>query len=191
MTPMRLLPLLIVLITSVWLPGCATCRKEIHPMSEEKKYTLEEAHHHFATTLNGRVWELLGKADRSKAEDEIMLYAAYASCYHWLSAGTEVNHQRGEWLIAHVYTVLGLADPAMRHATRCLELTNEFSDLMKDFDRAYAYEGVARASALAGNREEAISYMERAREAGESISNAEDKGIFLGDFDGGDWYGLR
>jgi tetratricopeptide (TPR) repeat protein len=160
-------------------------------MNEAKTYTLEEAHRYFAATVNGEVWDLLQKRERSKSDDELMVYAAYASCYHWLRAGTGVNHQRGEWLIAHVYTELGMVDPALRHAARCLELTNEFANLMKDFDWAYAYEAVARANALAGNRDQALIYIERASVAGQSISNPEDKTIFLGDFDAGDWHGLR
>jgi len=120
-----------------------------------------------------------------------MIYAAYASCYHWLKTGTALHHQRAEWLIAHVCTELGQADAALRHAARCLELTDEFADLMKDFDRAYAFESVARANALAGNREEGLKYIQLAQESGQVISNDEDKNIFLGDFNGGNWHGLR
>lgn len=160
-------------------------------MDEGKTHTLAEAHQHFAKTLNGKVWELLQKPERSKSEDELMIYAAHASCYHWLNAGTGLHHQRAEWLIAHVYTELGIADSALRHASRCLALTNEFADSMKDFDWAYAYEGVARANALAGNRGEALKYMQRAEETGQAISNDEDKSIFLGDLNGGNWHGLR
>lgn len=160
-------------------------------MDEVKRYTLEEAHQHFAKTVNGKVWELLQKPERSNSEDELMIHAVHASCYHWLNAGTGLHHQRAEWLIAHVYTELGVVDSALRHALRCLELTKEFADLMKDFDRAYAYEGVARANALAGDRDEALKYIHRADETGRGISNDEDKSIFLSDFNGGNWHGLR
>ncbi len=160
-------------------------------MNEAKTYTLEEAHQHFAKTLNGKVWNLLQKPERSKSEDELMIYAAHASCYHWLNAGTGLHHQRAEWLIAHVYTELGIADSALRRASRCLELTSEFADSMKDFDRAYACEGLARANALAGNRDEALKYIQRAEETGQAISNDEDKSIFFGDFNSGNWHGLR
>ena len=54
-------------------------------------YTLDEAELAFARTLNGRVWELLEKTDRSKSEAEEMVHAAHASCYHWLQSGSEVN----------------------------------------------------------------------------------------------------
>ena len=160
-------------------------------MDDAQKYTLEEAHQHFAKSLNGKVWDLLQKPDRTRSDDELMAYAAHASGYHWLMAGTGVHHQRAEWLIAHVYTELGLVDSALRHANRCLELTKEYGELMKDFDQAYAYEGVARADALAGNREAALKYIKLAEESGQGISNPEDKNIFTGDFNGGNWHGLR
>ena len=160
-------------------------------MTQSETYSLEEAHQHFARALNGQVWGLLQKPERARSEDELMVYAAHASGYHWLQVGTGLHHQRAEWLIAHVYTVLGLAGAALRHAARCLELTNEFADLMQDFDWAYAYEGLARAHALAGNRKEALEYIQLAQESGEAIRDEQDKAIFLGDFGGGDWYGLR
>jgi hypothetical protein len=62
---------------------------------------------------------------------------------------------------------------------------------MKDFDTAYAYEGIARANALAGKRGEALKYIKLAEKSGQAISNDEDKNIFLGDFNGGNWHGLR
>jgi hypothetical protein len=154
-------------------------------------YTLEEAHQPFAKMLNGEVWKLLERADRSKLDDDLMIHAAHASCYHWLRAGTGLEHQRSEWLISHVYAELGIANAALRHATRCLELTTEFADLMKDFDRAYAYEGAARANALAENRDAAIQYIQLAQDSGQAIGDDEDRRIFLSDFNGGDWHGLR
>ena len=160
-------------------------------MSDTKPFTLEEAELHFARALNGQVWELLQKPGRAKAESERMLYAAYASCYHWLKAGTGVNHQRGEWLISHVCAELGLAEPALRHAARCEELTAEFADLMKDFDRAYAHEGMARAHALAGNRDAALSHLRLAEEAGQAIADPDGKSTFLGDLSSGAWHGIR
>lgn len=159
-------------------------------MNEEPRYLLDEANRIFARTINQRVWELLGKGDRAPAEDEEMIHAAHASLYHWLSAGTAVHHQRGDWLVARVYTVLGIPLEALKYAERCLALTNEYPELMADFDRAYAYESVARAQALAGNRQAAKTYRESARVAGEQIADQEDRQIFTADLKGGDWYGL-
>jgi hypothetical protein len=87
--------------------------------------------------------------------------------------------------------VLGLGDAALHHAQRCLELTQTHADLMQDFDHAYAYEAVARANAIAGNRDQALKYIQLAQEAAEAIAGQEDKDYFLGDFNGGNWNGVR
>jgi hypothetical protein len=163
----------------------------MNAMSGAQMYTYDDAHPYFGKSLNNKVWELLRKTDRTMAEDELMVHAAHASCYHWLSAGTGLNHQRAEWLIAHVYTVLGYPDSALRHASRCLELTKEHSDLMKDFDRAYAQECMARALALAGKGDEAKRYIALAEKEGQAIAQAKEKYIFMNDFNGGKWYGVK
>lgn len=160
-------------------------------MIDEKRLTLEEAHKHFAQATNGRVWELLQKRDRSQAENDEMVHAAHACAYHWKFAGTAVHQQRGEWLISHVYVVLGHGNEALRHAERCFELTESNRSLMQDFDIAYAFEGMARAQALLGDRKMAEEFLVLAQQAGNSIANEEDLSIFMGDFDGGEWYGLR
>ena len=160
-------------------------------MSEENTYTESEAHRHFAAKLNGEVWGLIEKADRSGGEDEMMIHTAHASCCHWLKVGTPVHHQRAEWMIARVYSELGLAEAALRHASRCQELTQEHADLMEDFDRAYAHEAMARANAVAGNRAKALEQLQLARAAGQAIADDQSKQFFVSDLSGGDWHGLK
>lgn len=159
-------------------------------MNKEIGFDLEQAHTHFAKSTNGRTWELLSKEERSAEEDNEMEYAAVSSLYHWSQVGTALHKQRGEWLIAHVYTVLGYGDAAHRHAQRCYELTQANKDLMQDFDIAYAYEAMARTLAIQGETEEARSYYDMARQAGGGIRDEEDRSIFMGDFESGNWYGL-
>ncbi len=160
-------------------------------MSEETRYTMEEAHLEFAKKLNGRVWQLLEQEARTLFEDEEMVHAAHASLYHWFHAGKEVHHQRGEWLLARVYTVLGVESEALRHAARCVELTQEHAIQMSDFDHAYAYECLARANALAGKHAYSQEYFKLAEEAGRRIASEEDRAMFMDDLKGGAWYGER
>jgi hypothetical protein len=56
---------------------------------------------------------------------------------------------------------------------------------MADFDRAFAFEAVARASALAGRREEAQRYFNLAQQAGEAISDEQDRSYFLSELKAG------
>jgi len=157
-------------------------------MEAEKNYSLSEAHLHFAKTINGEVWGLLEKTDRSKDEDEQMIAAAFASYYHWLSAGTIVNRQRGEYMIAKSYLATGNFVEALTHATHCLELTDEYPQEMADFDLAFAYELFARVNSACDNREIAAEYQEKAAAAGEMIKDQEDRTIFFQDYSGGNWY---
>src|SRR5512147_3281194 len=135
-------------------------------MNETRTYTIDEAHEHFAKTINARVWELLQKSDRSQSEDDEMLHAAHACTYHWKFAGAAVHQQRGEWLISHVHVVLGHANEALRHAERCFELTQANKDLMQDFDIAYAFEGIARAQAMLGDAKMAREFFDLAQQTG-------------------------
>ena len=159
-------------------------------MEETTTYTLEEAHKYFAQSINGRVWELLQKPHRSQSDNDEMLHAAHACTYHWKFIGTAVQQQRGEWLISHVHVVLGHAQEALRHAERCFELTESNKDIMKDFDIAYAFEGLARAHAMMGDQKMAEEFFDLAQKAGNTIADEEDRSIFMGDFEGGEWYGL-
>ena len=160
-------------------------------MVNSPTFTLSEASLQFAKNINSQVWELLQQPQRTRVEDELLVHAAHASCYHWLRNGSELHHQRAEWLLAHVYTVLKMPSLALKYAARCNELTQEFMSLMRDFDRAYAFEALARANALAGNRVEALKYIDLAEKASHEIQDNEDLKIFSEDFKGGDWFGLR
>ena len=157
-------------------------------MSDPTQFTLDEAQLRFAKKIHGRVWTLLEKSERSKTDDEEMVDAAHASLFHWRSAGTGLNHQRGEWLITRVYTVIGDKYAAMRHAVRCWELTEEHKDLMSDFDIAFAHECIARAYALNGEMENAQANKEKAEQAGTEIADAEDRKYFFSDLENGPWY---
>jgi hypothetical protein len=161
-----------------------------YPMHEIERYTLDQAHAHFAKAINGEVWRLLEKSPRTPEEDEQMVHAAHACLYHWLHAGLAANLQRGLWLLARVYAVLGDETQALRYAERCLALTEAHPEAMADFDLAYAQEGMARALALAGRQAEAADYLVQARAAGEAIAGDEDREIFQGDLASEPWNGV-
>lgn len=132
-----------------------------------------------AVDLFNYTWTLLEKADRSDRESELMIHSAHASRFLWEEIGEPVNHARGEWQIARVYSTLGRSEPALHHANRCLALCEEHG--IGDFDLAYAYEALARAHAVAGDPDEARRYEGKAREAAERIAEEDDREILLGD----------
>lgn len=159
-------------------------------MTEPRPVLGAEEHRALAKRLHGEVWELLGRAGRTPAECERMTYAAYASCYHWLEAGTAAHHARGEWLIARVHTVLGERDAAVAHASRCLALVEGHPEAMEDFDLPFGHEALARAYALSGDRPAALRHLALARESGGRIAEEDDREVFFEELDGGEWHGL-
>jgi hypothetical protein len=138
-----------------------------------------QTHRRLAAELFNQVWILLEKADRDQADDDRMLHAAHASRFHWGEIGEPINFARGEWQVSRVYAVLGRGEPALFHARRCLEICQAHE--IGDFDLAFAYEALARASAVAGQADEAARYAELARRAGEQIAEADDREIFFAD----------
>jgi len=141
---------------------------------------VEQGYHaRFAARTFNRVWELMEKADRTGAEADEMLHAAHASRYHWGFVGEPVNLARGEWQVSRMYTVLGRGEPALRHARTCLDIVERHG--IGDFDLAFAYEAMARATALAGDLDAARGWRDKAAVAGEAIAEEEDRKLFLSD----------
>ena len=105
-----------------------------------------------AVGLFNYTWTLLENPNRSPEQDDEMLHAAHASRYHWGEVGEAVNLARGEWQVSRVYSVLGRGEPALYHARRCVEINEANADGREDWDLGSAYEAMARASAVAGDR---------------------------------------
>ena len=139
-------------------------------------------HRSLGVALYNDTWRLLDK-ERTPEEDEELLHEAHASAYHWLVAPEceAKNRARGEWMCSRAYAVLGRAEPALHHAERCLRIVQASPQDMDDFDLPFAYEALARASAVAGNSDDVERYEQEAREAAERITDAEDKELVLTD----------
>lgn len=136
-------------------------------------------HRRFAVTAFNRVWELMESGERAPADTIGMLHAAHASRHHWGVIGEPVHFARGEWQVSRMYCVLGRAEAALFHARLCLQITEEQG--IGDFDLAFAYEAMARATALAGDAGASQSWLERARAVAEGIAAEDDRQIVLAD----------
>lgn len=134
-----------------------------------------------AKALFNGVWTLMEREDRTPDDDDRMLHMAHASRHHWGQVGAPVNLARGEWLCSRVYAVLQRAEPCQAHARRVLDICER--DDLRDFDLAFAYEALARASAVAGDARAARAYVERALAAAEDIAEDEDRDLLLSDLE--------
>ncbi len=139
-----------------------------------RRVTGEAAQHRkFAVACFNGTWKLILKRRRSREEDDRMVHMAHASCYHWGLVGKPGNVAVGEWQVSHVYAVLRRPEPALYHAQRCLSVCRKAG--LRDFYLAFAYEALARASAVAGKRKDAARFVALARKAGAEILEKEDR----------------
>jgi DNA-binding transcriptional MerR regulator len=136
-----------------------------------------------AAQLFNQTWQLLEREGRTRDDDDQMIHAAHASRYHWgqVLTASPAHLARGEWLISRAYAVLGRTEPALYHARRVLNVCQE-NDI-GDFDLAFAYEALARASAVAGDAARAREYTDQALAAAEDVADDEDRDLVLADLE--------
>jgi len=134
-----------------------------------------------AVDLFNIVWTLLETPERTPEQDDELINATHASCHHWSKVGTTANIARGEWQISRVYSVLDRAEPALYHAGRCLAYCESSPDELEDWDLPFAYEALARAHAVAGNREDSERFAALAHELGERIEDEKDRELLTRD----------
>jgi hypothetical protein len=142
-----------------------------------KQVAERDMHRWFGVQLNNETWDLLEQIGPHSplADRERLLYAAYASTYHWLEAGNTANHARGEHLIASVAVRIGEAELALRHAGRCAQLVEESPDAMADWDKPLAAEVMARALAATGDGEAARRHWQRAKDLAADVAEQGDR----------------
>jgi len=135
-------------------------------MSEERQTGVD---------LFNETWRLI----ESRGDDDLMIGCAHASAYHWAIAPEckPENRARSAWLLSRVYAVVGRAEPALHHAERCFQLCER--NALGDWDLAFAYEALARASRVAGDQDVVEQYVELARAV--EIREADDRKQLEGD----------
>jgi tetratricopeptide (TPR) repeat protein len=135
---------------------------------------LKDWRRRFAVELNNHAWDLVEMKERRTAEQtERMIHAAHGSCYLWLTAGNVVNHLRAQVLITTAYAEAGLAESALRHAERGLELLEAAGADAAPFDKATAYAASAHAHKLAGSPQLAREHYQRALVAAKPLDEGE------------------
>ena len=134
-----------------------------------------EFHRKIAKQCFNKTWDYLEKKNRTPDDDRQMLILAHTSRYHWGLVGNARNLAVGEWQISRVYADLKQAEPSLLFAKSSLDLTikNNLSEIMPS-----AYEGMARAYAVAQQPQLARDYIVKARKELESIEGKEDKKIY-------------
>lgn len=132
-------------------------------------------HRRQGVEANNSVWDLLGKSERTAADDEEMLRRAYTAGYHWQRAtGTgPANEARASYLIARTLVATSQPERGLVSAEHCLAMCTDHG--LVDFDLAYAHEARARALSALGREAEARAASAAARAV--PIADDEDREI--------------
>lgn len=150
-------------------------------------------HRRFGGRFNNEVWDLIDAGvDRhsTRAEQDRVLYGAYASLRHWLEAGGVCEQARGEHLVSRAAVTIGYGDVAVRHGRRCLELVEAHPEAMAVFDAPLAHEALARALAAVGDRPGAEYHMKEARRLTADLPDPEDRAVLEQQLAAGPWFDL-
>lgn len=136
-------------------------------------------HRLFSATCFNRVWEGLEAKQRTPEEDEILIACCLASLWHWSQRPdcTRRNLSIGYWQASRVYAVLGQAENSLRYGELCLQI----SAGQEPFYLGYAYEALARASALVGDESLRQKYVNCAMELAAEVPHDEEREALLND----------
>jgi hypothetical protein len=145
------------------------------PVVEGAEEEVARWHRRFAVELFNRSWDLLETLERTVEDDAEMLAAAFASAYHWRQVGTAENIALGDHQIAKVASHVGEPALALHYARRALEAIE--IGHFGDWQVAAAYEGMARASAAAGDRSGRDYWVQRCTIALGAVPDAGDRSV--------------
>ncbi len=139
-----------------------------------------EWHRAQGVECNNSIWDLVGKEDRSPADDEEMLRRAYSSAYHWQRAhgAGPANEARALYMLAKVHLLTGQGARSLEYADACLAQCVQHG--LVDFDLAYAHEARARALRDLGREVEGLAAWATAKQ--QPIVDREDRDIVEADF---------
>ena len=149
-------------------------------MTAERADPLDRAgHRRVAIALFNHTWTLLERRERTEDEALEMLHAAHASGFHWSRAGTPRNRSIAEWQVSRVYAVLGRPEPARFHGQVALDLATTHH--LAPFYVGAAHEALARAAAIAGDKEGRERHLRAARGLARRVRGREDAALLRAD----------
>jgi ketosteroid isomerase-like protein len=146
-------------------------------------FDLTAAHRFFAASCFNQSWPLIDEPARSAEEDEQLIALGHASLWHWTQRSdcSAKNLSIAHWLLSRIYALVGDAAHARRYAESCLRIS-ERGEVAPMF-LGYAYEALARAAQLAGDRSAAERFLQVGSELAQKIADEGDRKLLNGDLD--------
>ncbi len=142
-------------------------------MEKQVNFNIQAAHKYFAAHCFNGAWDYIDNPKRADNENDTMLALTFASLWHWTQRKdcTATNLSVGYWQVSRVLALLGQPDLARHYGQRCLEASQNEGVL--PFYLAYAYEALARAELVAGNRDEMAKHLHTAQQVANSVPDKE------------------
>ena len=152
-------------------------------MEKKPDFDLASAHKYFSADCFNRTWDYIEKPDRTTDDDQAMLLLSMASLWHWTQRldCTTGNLSVGYWQVSRVYCLLHHPEQARQFAKLCLKSSQGEGTL--PFHLGYAYEALARAEWISDNPKKMNEYLDLARQACESIKDADTRKQLLADLE--------
>ncbi|HEX4904416.1 MAG TPA: hypothetical protein VFU93_03110 [Acidimicrobiales bacterium] len=136
----------------------------------------DDVHRQIGVERFNASWDLIDKgAARSPDDDVELLLSAMTSRWHWGQVGGPEEVSTGDWQVAHAACLLGLGDLALLFARRNLATATERG--WSGWRLASAHEGMARASAVAGDADGRSRHLAAAEAALANEPDAEESRI--------------
>jgi hypothetical protein len=148
-------------------------------MSHQPAFDVKAAHKYFSAECFNKTWDLIDNPNRTSEEDKSMLQTSMASLWHWTQrdGAKPQNLSVGNWQVSRVYALLGQADNARRYGEISLKLAQGTTS----FYSGFAYEALARAEMVAGNKAKMQEYLQRANVLADQVEDKEDKQVLSSD----------
>jgi cation transport regulator ChaB len=152
-------------------------------MAEEVPFDVSVAHRYFSATCFNKAWEYLDKTDRSARDNQRMIETTLASLWHWTQRSdcTDTNLSIGYWQASRVYATVGLGAEAYRYGKLCL--TASEAEGVPPFYLGYAYEALARAALVMGDRDRMGEHLPEARRVAETVPDLDARKALVADLD--------
>ncbi|HCR54266.1 MAG TPA: hypothetical protein DIW27_07620 [Cytophagales bacterium] len=128
-----------------------------------------------ASQANNRAWALAELPERTADQDEEMLQAAHAAMYFWKIVGNPSNRAHAALLLAHVYALNNLPNPAKHYLKQCQSV---FLDRdCESWEKAFVHAISANVAAAAQETEEHMRHYQEAERLIASLQDEEDRKI--------------
>jgi hypothetical protein len=150
-------------------------------MPKKPDFDLGSAHRYFSAECFNRAWDLIEKPKRTAEDNQKMILLSLASLWHWTQRAdcTPTNLSVGYWQASRVYALAGQIENARQYGLLCLKASQ--GEGVQSFYKGYAYEALARAEMVAGDREKMTEFLQQAFHFAEQVADPVEKKMLSDD----------